>query len=163
MIALFDTCYFDDKAHTACVLLRHWEDETPAATYTALREGIAAYEPGAFYKRELPCITGALQVINEPLTVIVIDGYVWLDEKPGLGAHLHEALEQKLPVVGVAKTRFRNNARAVELFRGNSKNPLYITSIGANLQEAAQSIQIMKGAYRIPDLLKLCDTLSREI
>jgi deoxyribonuclease V len=161
MIAIFDTHYNTDTARTACVLLRHWEDETPAATYTELRTGIAAYEPGAFYKRELPCLLSLLQQLQEPVTIIVIDGYVWLGDAPGLGAHLHESLQATVPVIGVAKTKFHNNFKAQELRRGSSNNPLYITSIGMKTTDATTCINNMHGAHRIPAMLKLCDQLSR--
>lgn len=36
---------------------------------------ILPYEPGSFYKRELPCILSLLKDIYKQLDAIVIDGY----------------------------------------------------------------------------------------
>lgn len=41
--------------------------------------------------------------------------------------------------------------------RGKSNNPIYITSLGMLLKEAANHIQSMAGKYRIPDLLTYLD------
>lgn len=51
----------------------------------------------------------------------------------GLGAYLYEAL----------------------------KRPLYITSLGVDLTEAAKLIENLGGSYRIPDILKKVDKLTR--
>ncbi|MFY0538676.1 hypothetical protein [Nannocystis pusilla] len=43
----------------------------------------------------------------------MIDGHVWLGpDRPGLGVHLHRALGEAIPVVGVAKNPFRGRPRA---------------------------------------------------
>jgi deoxyribonuclease V len=76
---------------------------------------------------------------------------------------LYETLQQQIPVIGVAKTKFLQNTQHVrEVFRGQSINPLYISSIGIDIDQAAQNIQNMFGNYRIPTLLKHLDTLTKQ-
>jgi deoxyribonuclease V len=96
--------------------------------------------------------------------LIVIDGYVWLDEnrRPGFGAYLHEAMGERIPVVGVAKTRFATDDQAIEVRRGASDRPLYVTAAGIDPELAADAILEMHGAFRIPTLLKRVDSLSRD-
>lgn len=125
---------------------------------------IEPYEPGSFYKRELPCILAILQKISEDIEVIVIDGYVTLGEKekPGLGTHLFNHLEGEIPIIGVAKNRFTNTPDQCALLRGASKKPLFITCLGIDLVDAKQCIQNMHGQHRIPTLLKLVDSECRQ-
>ena len=52
--------------------------------------------------------------------------------------------------------------RCRTIVRGESKNPLFITSEGIAVDEAAKLIQSMHGEFRIPTMLKLVDQLSRE-
>ncbi|MBA3454482.1 MAG: hypothetical protein H0T42_15435 [Deltaproteobacteria bacterium] len=70
--------------------------------------------------------------ITVPLDTIIVDGFVWLDtDQPGLGAHLHEALERRTAVIGVAKTAYRGNTVAVPVLRGQSASPLHVTATGS--------------------------------
>ncbi|HYH68074.1 MAG TPA: endonuclease V [Urbifossiella sp.] len=119
---------------------------------------VADYEPGSFYRRELPCLLGVLALGPRP-DVVVVDGYVWLaGDVPGLGAHLHAALGGV--VVGVAKTRFAS-AAAVEVCRGASRSPLFVTAAGAAAEVVAAWVAKMHGPYRVPTLLKRVDALAR--
>jgi len=54
------------------------------------------------------------------LGLLVVDGYADLDPggRPGLGAHAHA--EFGIPVIGVAKSRFRTATHAVPVLRGSS-------------------------------------------
>lgn len=166
MILAFDTYYFDDKAKTVCLSFHNWTDEHPVNIDTEIIGDIEAYEPGSFYKRELPCILSLLQKIDVPeIEAIIVDGFVVLDdaEKPGLGAYLFEKLQGNTPIIGVAKTSFHNNKKNVrELYRGESKKPLYITARGIDLDEAHSKIKSMHGAFRMPTLLQLLDTKTKE-
>jgi exodeoxyribonuclease-5/deoxyribonuclease V len=166
MILAFDSYYFDNKAKTVCVQFENWTDENPVQIYSEVLEDIAEYEPGAFYKRELPCILSLLQQINTAsCEAIVVDGFVFLDDelKPGLGAHLYERLSRTIPVIGVAKTNFATLHREkISVLRGESEKPLFVTAIGFNPEEAAAKIASMHGEYRIPSLLKLLDSMTKE-
>lgn len=166
MILAFDTYYWDDKAKTVCLSFENWIDDKPVEVYTEIIEGIAAYEPGSFYKREMPCILSLLQLINlNDISLIIVDSFVLLDDddKMGLGAHLFEALSSKTPIIGVAKTGFHNNKKNVrELLRGESKKPLFISAIGIDLELAYNHIKSMHGIYRMPTLLQILDTKTKE-
>jgi deoxyribonuclease V len=177
MIAAFDVCYpADGGAWAAAVLFRGYRDATPAAEYTRFLPRVAGYIPGEFYRRELPCILALLEQIRPGPEEVIVDGYVMLGERPGLGHRLFEAMGGWIPVVGVAKSRFQgSNSKgsgfersgferfgAVEVFRGGSRRPLHVTSAGTDVRRAAENIRIMHGPYRIPTLLKRVDALARE-
>ena len=159
-----DVYYYDScKAKVVGVIFDKWESEKPHEIVTTSIEQVEDYEAGKFYKRELPCILKLLESVNmDSIDTIVIDGYVYLDAptKAGLGMHLYNSLGEKIPIIGVAKTYFHENI-ATKVFRGKSKNPLYITSIGVEISEAAAHIHNMHGAFRMPTLLKLLDYETR--
>ncbi len=122
---------------------------------------VAPYASGAFFARELPCIATVL-ALGPPLHLLVVDGYATLDPqgRPGLGAHAAEAFG--LPVIGVAKTRFRPATHAVEVLRGDSSRPLFVTVAGdLEITEAARIVAAMAGPNRIPAALARVDRLAR--
>ena len=45
----------------------------------------------------------------------------------------------------------------IEVIRGQSNKPLYVTSLGIELTKAAQDIKSMAGKHRMPDLLTYLD------
>ena len=162
MISAFDVCYAKkDIAIAAAVIFRNYTDKRPVATYSAKVNQFAEYIPGQFYRRELPCLMTVLAKVNEKLDTVIIDGYVMLGDKPGLGHYLWEKFDEKVSVIGVAKTVFIDTY-SVKIFRGKSNKPLYITSIGIDPISAAKNISKMRGSYRIPKLLKLVDNLANE-
>jgi deoxyribonuclease V len=163
MIACVDVDYRGTGATAACVVASGWGDARAAEEAVATLDEVEPYEPGRFYRRELPCLLAVLGRIRATPRVVVIDGYVWLGEEgdPGLGAYLHEALGGRAAVVGVAKTRFLR-ARAVrEIARGASRAPLFVSAVGVGLDEAARHVRGMHGSFRIPDLLRRVDRLCR--
>jgi len=165
MILVVDVDYRDTTANTAALVFENFSDESPLSSYTKIIENIVEYEPGEFYKRELPCILEILKTVKEKIDLIIVDGYVWLDsdKKPGLGGHLYKSLSDKIPVIGVAKRSFHaKNDKMLKISRGQSANPLYITSVGIELEIAADLILNMHGIYRIPTLLKKVDQLCRD-
>jgi hypothetical protein len=81
---------------------------------------------------------------------------------PGLGQHLYEALDRKAAIIGVAKNRYRDSQHAIEVCRGKSAKPLFVTSIGMTYDVAALHVKSMVGEFRIPSLLKQVDRLCRE-
>lgn len=161
MILAVDVFYgSDNTAKIVGILFNDWSDSEVSEIYVSYLENVEDYQAGFFYKRELPCILKILESINIKIDVIVIDGYVFLDDeaKYGLGAYLFESLDKKIPVIGVAKTAFLNNNKyVIEVFRGKSKHPLYISSIGIDANLASEFIKKMHGDYRFPNLLKLLD------
>ena len=166
MILAFDTHYFDDKAKTVAVQFKDWRGEVPCQVYSEILSDIQPYESGEFYKRELPCILSLLRQVDLTfIDTIVVDGFVVLDDKGalGLGGYLYDALDQKIPVIGVAKNNFaRIDTLKIPIQRGDSKKSLYITAKGISLQQAASYIQNMHGEFRFPTLLKEVDRLGRE-
>ena len=166
MILALDTYYQNHKAKTVCIHFPHWTDEQPTDVLTEELDSMEEYQPGAFYKRELPCILSILQKTSlQTIEAIIIDGYVILDDagKHGLGGYLYEALDRKIPVIGVAKTNFANNMlHKGEVYRGDSQRPLYITTLGIPLDAACNYIRSMHGTYRMPTLLKTLDMLTRQ-
>lgn len=167
MILAFDTYYFEDKAKTVMVAFNEWTDSTTTSIMEEVIGDVAAYEPGSFYKREMPCILSLLnQVELHNIHTIIVDGFVVLDDtgKSGLGGHLFDKLNGEIPIIGVAKSSFHNNKKFVrELCRGESKKPLYITAKGIDLDAAYQNIKSMHGEYRMPTLLQILDAKTKEI
>lgn len=165
MILAVDVQYAEESAVVAGVLFRDWQSSVVESDRTKTINHIAPYEPGSFYKRELPCILSLLEDLSEPLETIVIDGYVTLgtDPSPGLGMHLYQKISKRSPVIGVAKNKFKDTPQICELRRGSSQKPLLITAVGMPLPEAKQKIAQMHGENRIPTLLKRVDQLCRGI
>lgn len=164
MIAILDVDYRADHAIAACVLLRDWGDEAPHDTLVARVDDVQAYEPGAFYKRELPCLEAVIAKVTVAITCAVVDGYVWLDGagRPGLGARVYERYQAAFPVVGVAKTRFGDGSFATAVIRGASAKALWVTAAGMDAAEAAAKVRGMHGPHRIPTALSRVDRLCRE-
>lgn len=164
MFACVDV-HYTDHAKVACLTFDSWQSDAPNSKYVSVIEHVEEYVPGQFYKRELPCILKILGKVKEPLEVLVIDGYVWLDGKqtPGLGAYLYRALDERVKIIGVAKNAFKGSLHTKMVYRGRSKRPLFVTAAGSSLTEAARHIKTMHGDHRIPTLLKLVDQLSRVV
>jgi deoxyribonuclease V len=164
MLVSVDVDYRPDATVAACVLFRDWEDAAEAGHFVDRGPPAEAYVPGEFYRRELPSLLRVLAQVSEPLVAVLIDGYVWLggEERPGLGAHLYEALGRRVPVIGVAKTAFHSSHAAVPVLRGASQRPLLVTAVGVDVQAAAACVQRMHGPSRLPTLLKRVDRLCRE-
>ncbi len=95
----------------------------------------------------------------DPVREIIIDGYVWLGKKSGLGQYLFESDDCRIPIIGVAKSRFPETSAEV-LFRGTSRRPLYITAAGMDQKTASDKIRNMHGAHRISTLLKQVDPIA---
>jgi deoxyribonuclease V len=164
MIAAVDVYYRGNTAKVAAVLFQ-WGGEAVNKEFSKKIFVDSEYVPGKFYMRELPCILSILKFIEmAEVNTLIVDGYVFIDNSfsYGLGAHLWEALDKKIPVIGVAKKKYYNNENTVvEIKRGESKNPLYISSAGIENTVAADYILKMKGSFRIPGILKYLDSLTK--
>ena len=126
----------------------------------AVVPGVEPYRPGQFYLRELPPLRAVLDGMSR-LGLLVVDGYADLDPggRPGLGAHAHA--EFGIPVIGVAKSRFRTATHAVPVVRGSSVRPLFVTAAGIPSADAADLVRRRAGRYRLPDALRRANTLAR--
>lgn len=161
IIACFDVHYDGDRAN-ACSIVFEIFNEKILSTVCITIDAVPEYIPGEFYRRELPCILKLYDRIEEKVDLLIVDGFVFLENhRRGLGAYLFEALGGNLPVIGVAKTYFKGCKNFLTIYRGNSKKPLYISSIGIDLKCSAEFIENLNGPYRIPDVLKKVDRLTR--
>jgi deoxyribonuclease V len=161
VIACVDVDYGAARVATACLGFTAWTDAASCYEAVTSSPGAAAdYTPGEFYQRELPYLLAVLRPIAGQLDAVIVDGYVWLGADKGLGAHLHDALGGTTPIIGVAKTSFAG-ATAIEVIRGASARPLYVTAAGIDAVVAADHVRAMHGEHRIPTLLKRVDQLAR--
>jgi deoxyribonuclease V len=169
MLVCIDVDYRDGPrgrtiACAAGIVFPDWASPTSVAEHVVQLDEVADYEPGQFYKRELPCVLAVLERVEFGVHGIIIDGYVILDEHgtPGLGGHLWEQLEQRVPVIGVAKNPFSRPNPSIEVLRGDSQRPLYVTALGVEAQTAAADVRRMHGRFRLPTMLKRVDRLCRD-
>lgn len=96
--------------------------------------------------------------------IIIVDGFVTLNNegKIGLGGYLYEELNQKYPIVGIAKNDFSApDSQRRNIYRGESKTPMFLTVKGIDVDQVLPKIEQMHGSYRIPTLLKKLDQLTR--
>jgi deoxyribonuclease V len=165
MILATDTYYTSDEARVIGALF-DWSDYTPKEIFSTRINNVEPYESGKFYKRELPCIIKLIENIDlEKIEFIIVDGHCYVNDnlEYGLGGYLYNTLEQKIPVIGVAKNSLAGLEKlSIPILRGKSKNPLYISSIGCDLNYAAEKIKTMSGEFRIPTILKIVDQKTRE-
>jgi deoxyribonuclease V len=56
MILAIDVHYKDKTAKAVGALIQHWNDATAQRHVIKYIDAVEEYVPGAFYKRELPCI-----------------------------------------------------------------------------------------------------------
>ena len=164
MLLAIDVYYKESSAKVVGALF-NWEDKTPKKIISCTYEKVLPYESGNFYKRELPCILELLkQVQLNDLSAIIVDGHCYVnnDKSYGLGGYLYEALDAKVSVIGIAKRGFiHTNEVAFPVYRGESKNPLYLSTINYDVQKAIQHLQNMQGEYRMPTILKIVDQHTR--
>jgi deoxyribonuclease V len=167
VLACLDVDYREAGVTASCVGFEAWPDELARIEVIVRSPGRpAAYQPGAFYERELPYLLAVLDRMP-PLELVIVDAYVWLGpDQPGLGKRLHDARGGG-PIIGVAKTRFAGAdtgtgpSSVVEVRRGDSDRPLHVTAVGIDPAAAARHIESMHGEFRIPTLLRRADALAR--
>lgn len=166
MVLALDVHYKDDGSAKSVGVLFNWNDIQPKEIFIEYVKETAEYIPGEFYKRELPCLLKVIEKVNiNDLEAIVIDGYVYIDndKRFGLGGHLWQALNKQIPIIGVAKNFYHGNTETVkQIYRGKSKKPLYISSVGLELDTASDFITQMPSEFRIPDLLKQLDVITKQ-
>jgi len=163
MFCALDVSYKDNAAVAACLTFSDWTAASPLDEYVCRIQDIESYRAGEFFRRELPCLLRVLEELPELTELMLIDGYVWLDarRRPGLGVHLYEHFEGQIAVVGIAKTAFHGSPHAIQVVRGRSSRPLYVTAAGMDADAAATAVLSMHGQHRIPTLLRRVDQLCR--
>ncbi|MCT4665003.1 MAG: endonuclease V [Flavobacteriales bacterium] len=164
MLLAIDVYYKEQRAKVVGALFQ-WEDVEPIKIISCQYNKVLPYEPGNFYKRELPCILELLkQVKFDELQAIIVDGHCYIDNNKnfGLGGFLWKSLDKKIPVIGVAKKSFYETDKvSFPIYRGKSNSPLFVSSIDYNTEEAIENIKNMHGVYRMPEILKTVDQLTR--
>jgi deoxyribonuclease V len=163
MFAALDVYYRGRIAQAAAVVFAAWAAAEPLALYKHQVAIEADYVPGRFFLRELKPLEAVLDRVREALTCIIVDGYVTFGpSRPALGRFLFDRLGGRIAVIGVAKNKYGPAEGEIEIVRGRSRRPLYITAAGMSKQAAADAIAGMHGAHRIPTLLKAADRLSKK-
>lgn len=176
MIIAFDTYYYNGYSYTVGGVFESWSSSDVSYYVTSKRECIdAEYKSGELYKRELPCIMQCLSMVNlDNIDTIIVDGFVWLSEdgielSKGLGARLNDAIQRihgtMKTIVGIAKNPYHVKIPScIEVKHGlESEKPLYVTCSELGYAEYyATLVSRMHGDYRIPTILKLVDTKTRE-
>lgn len=159
MKVYIDVYYYTDNktskeyAHTVAGLFNDYSDLDFEKVIVTRTDNIAEYEPGNFYKRELPPIIDVLKEIKKQgyiLDTIIVDGYVHMCEDDGityhkgLGSRLKDYLLDNnidIPIIGIAKHPYKwmykdtyfkydNNIIKYETFDKSLKLPkknMYIT------------------------------------
>lgn len=159
----FDVYYYENFAIVGYVLFENEQSFEPFKTGQVRCDSIEPYISGEFYKRELPCLLKAIQEIKEPISLIYIDANVWLGkDKKGLGKYLFDSIDQNIPIIGVSKSCFNKKTELIQpVYRKSSKKPLYVSSIGIDIENACKKIQLMSGEFRLPKMIKLADSVCR--
>jgi hypothetical protein len=65
MIACTDVHYTNTHAVAACILFHDWSDAHPDLAITERVDDPAPYEPGRFYRRELPALLSVISQLEE--------------------------------------------------------------------------------------------------
>lgn len=168
MIIAIDVKYSEETRTAKAVgILFNWLDNKPKRIISKTINDIEDYISGQFYKRELPCIKVIMKEVKlNEIEAIIVDGHIFIDnyKNYGLGGYVYKEYNEQIPVIGVAKSFFKGNEKTVKrIYRGGSKVPLFISSIGIGLEKAAEKITNMQGQFRMPTLLKEVDRLSKEV
>jgi deoxyribonuclease V len=163
MNAILDVHYSGKHATAACVIFEDWTDAVALCTAKKTIETPGEYVPGRFFERELPCLLSILEDVRTRFETIVIDGYVHLEAPPqlGLGVQLARSIPYRASVIGVAKSPFRRVGRFVEVYRGRSRRPLFVSATGMSLAKAARLVGTMHGPHRLPTLIREADRICR--
>lgn len=161
----FDVHYYDNFAIVGFVLFENELSSEPYKTGQIRCDSVEPYISGQFYKRELPCLLKAVEEIKEQINLIYIDANVWLDDdKKGLGKYLFDSINHTIPVIGVSKSCFNKETELIRpVHRQSSKNPLYVSSVGIELENACEKVKMMNGDFRLPKMIKLADSVCRNI
>ncbi len=162
-----DVHYEGGTAYVAGIAFSDPSQTEPDQVYYSELQVPGEYESGEFYKRELPCIIKLIDEHHLNPSVIIIDGYTYLDgvNNWGLGARLSNYFFQQgkeISVIGVAKNPRKDTPKDWEVLRGSSSKPLYVKAVGLDDNFSREIISGMAGDHRQPILIKLADTLCRE-
>ena len=74
-----DVHYIQDSAVAAGILFNRVDCDQTLLEKSIKIENIQPYESGSFYKRELPCLTALIDSLDNKPTILIVDGYVYLN------------------------------------------------------------------------------------
>jgi len=147
----------------AAVAFDDWNAAEATRTWTTRVEAAAPPAKGPAWQRDVPALLALLRAHELQPETIVLDGYVHLDERetPGAGRLLFDALEGKVPVIGVAKSAGAFTHAQFEVAREEEAPPVIVTCAGIDLGAAKARVRAMHGRKRMPTLMKLVDRIAR--
>ncbi|HEY3451300.1 MAG TPA: hypothetical protein VGK67_33385 [Myxococcales bacterium] len=151
-------------ATAACVVLRSFDASESLEERTVTVRTVATRGSGRSFERELSLLRAVLGAVESEIQVAVIGGYVWLDgtTRPGLGAHLYQALGESISVLGIADARCdAGKPEALEVRRGRGSRPVFVTSVGFPPPVVGKLVGAMHGRGRIPWALARAAALGR--
>ena len=162
MIACLDVAYGEAVAHAAGITFRAWADASPLEERVVRVEEVHPYQPGRFFRHEVPCLLAVLRALP-PAEVIVVDGYICLGggDRPGPGRICIRRSAGERPWSALPRPGSKEPGTACEVVRGRSTRPHFFTAAGMSPGCAAEHVRSMHGPYRIPALLKRLDELCR--
>ncbi len=165
MVVVIDADYNEETrdGHVAGIVARDILAEKEDAVVTAMVHDIADYVPGQFYKRELQSVEAIIDQLKvEDIDLIVVDGYADSGTtEHALGTFVFE--KYQIPVIGIGKNKYdRCILTDLEVYRGESKKPLYVTSKGMDNEEAKRLVKNMAGEFRLPYFVKYADNRARD-
>jgi len=150
------------QATVAAAAFDAWDAAEPMKTYVSPIDHLDKAVRGELDLREVACVMQLLREHNLAPELIVIDGFVHLDdETPGVGQHLYQALGGAVPIVGVSKKRLPGLSAQFEVLREDEAPPLVVTCAGLDIGAAKVRLRSMHGRKRVPTLMKLVARLAK--
>jgi deoxyribonuclease V len=145
------------------VAFEAWDAAEATQTYLSRIGQVEPAVRGELDLRELPCVLQLLREHRLEPELILLEGFVHLDanETPGLGQHLYQALNGRVPIVGVSKRRLPGLAAQIEVMREEETPPLLVTCAGIDIGAAKARLRAMHGRKRVPTLMKLAARLAK--
>ncbi|MDM0118017.1 endonuclease V [Variovorax sp. J22R133] len=158
--------YFDGAhANAVAAAFDAWDAAEATKTYVSRIAQVEKPVRGELDLRELTCVMQLLREHSLEPELILMDGFVHLDtdETPGVGQHLYQALDGKVPVVGVSKKRLPGLSVQFEVMREEEEEsqPLFVTCAGIDIGAAKARLLAMHGRKRVPTLMKLVARLAK--
>lgn len=164
MVVVIDADYNEEtrEGHVAGIVAKDILAEQEEYVVTAIVTEVEDYIPGQFYRRELQSVEAIIcQIKLEDIEMIVVDGYADSGtEEHALGTYVYE--KYNIPVIGIGKNKYdRCVLENLEVYRGESRKALYVTSKGLDNEQAKTFVKKMAGQYRLPYLVKFADNCAR--
>lgn len=165
MVVIIDADYNEETrmGHVAGVVADNILAEKEECILTAIVHDIEDYIPGQFYRRELQSVEAIIKQMNlSEIDLIVVDGYADSGtEEHALGTFVFD--KYHIPVIGIGKNKYeRCILDNLEVYRGESQKPLFVTSKGMDNEKAKELVKNMSGKYRFPYFVKFADNRARD-